>query len=83
MKNKKLLVSRVLLVLASVLVPLTLSCAQPAPALPPKPTPILALTPTLSPLAQVIEGIKKEGTVSVKRAVTVKGRELTQRRKRR
>jgi ABC-type Fe3+ transport system substrate-binding protein len=54
--------SLMMLALVFSLLPLSLACAQ------------LARTtgPTLSPLAQLIEGAKKEGTVSTKLAVTVK-----------
>ena len=62
MKNKEFVISDGLFILAFVLIPFGFACAQPARA----PASIA------SPLAQVIEGAKKEGTVSTKLAVTVK-----------
>jgi ABC-type Fe3+ transport system substrate-binding protein len=56
MKNKRLFIISGLLILGFALLPFTLVCAQPAPA----------------PLAQVIEGAKKEGTVSVHLAPSLK-----------
>jgi ABC-type Fe3+ transport system substrate-binding protein len=56
MRNKRLFLFSVLLILASVLSPFTLACAQPKSA----------------PLAQVIEDAKKEGAVSVHLAPILK-----------